>query len=89
VLVEAGDRQPRTLANAFREAVSTEDRTSNHSIGQRTARALTDHLAQLDRVYETGEARFQAAMPELKIDGIADGSLRELAQWAGELVRHP
>ncbi|MEH3100967.1 type I-E CRISPR-associated protein Cas7/Cse4/CasC [Sphingomonas adhaesiva] len=89
MLVEAGDRQPRTLANAFREAVATLDRDSNRSLAQRTARALTDHLAEMDRVYDTGEARFQAAVAELRIDGIPDGSLRELAAWAGDLVRHP
>ncbi|WP_433911126.1 type I-E CRISPR-associated protein Cas7/Cse4/CasC [Sphingomonas yabuuchiae] len=87
VLVEAGDRQPRTLANAFRDAVALVDRESNHSLGNRSAAALTAHLAEMDRVYETDEARRQAAMADLKLDGVADGSLRQLAEWAGGLVR--
>lgn len=87
VLVEAGDRQPRTLANAFRDAVALVDRESNHSLGNRSAAALTAHLAEMDRVYETDEVRRQAAMADLKLDGVADGSLRQLAEWAGGLVR--
>jgi CRISPR system Cascade subunit CasC len=87
VLVEAGDRQPRTLANAFREAVALTDRQSNESLSHRTAAALHGHLAEMDRVYETGEVRRQAAMSTLKLDGIGDASLRELAVWAGALVR--
>ena len=87
VLVEAGDRQPRTLANAFRDAVALTDRASNQSLGHRTAEAMRAHLDEMDRIYETGEVRRQAATDTLKIDPIANGSLRELAGWAGGLVR--
>jgi CRISPR system Cascade subunit CasC len=87
VLVEAGDRQPRTLANAFRDAIATEDRTSNRSLGNRTAQAMAGHLADLDRMYETGEARRLAALPDLAVPDVANGSLRELAAWAGSIVR--
>ena len=87
VLVEAGDRQPRTLANAFRDAVALVDRGSNETLGTRAAAKLHTHLGEMDAVYETGEARRHAALPQLKLDGVADGSLRELADWAGALVR--
>ncbi|WP_343526967.1 type I-E CRISPR-associated protein Cas7/Cse4/CasC [Sphingomonas sp.] len=87
VLVEAGDRQPRTLANAFRDAVALADRKSNRSLGNRAAGKLHDHLAAMDRMYETGEVRRHAALPDLALPAIADGSLRELADWAGSLVR--
>lgn len=87
VLVEAGDRQPRTLANAFRNAIATEDRGSNHSLGHRTAQAMAGHLADLDRMYETGEARRLAALSDLALPKVANGSLRELAAWAGGVVR--
>ncbi|MEH3048596.1 type I-E CRISPR-associated protein Cas7/Cse4/CasC [Sphingomonas adhaesiva] len=87
VLVEAGDRQPRTLANAFRDAVPTQDVASNHSLGHRTAQKLLGHLQALDAMYDTGEARRHARLPDLALDGIADGSLREVADWAGALVR--
>lgn len=87
VLVEAGDRQPRTLANAFRDAVPLTDRESNHSLGHRTAATLRKHLADMDAAYETGEARRHMALPDLALTGIDDGNLRELAAWAGDIVR--
>ena len=87
VLVEAGDRQPRTLANAFRDTVALVNRNSNETLGARAAKALNGHLNEMDAVYETGEARRHAALPQLKLDGVADGSLRELADWVGALVR--
>ncbi len=87
VLVEAGDRQPRTLANAFRDAVATHDAGSNHSLGHRTAQKLKGHLDQMDAMYETGEARRHAALPDLSLDPIPGHNLRELADWAGALVR--
>ena len=83
----AGDRQPRTLANAFRDAVPLTDRESNRSLGHRTARTLLDHLGAMDAMYETGEARRHAALPDLALAGVAGGSLRELAGWAGGIVR--
>ena len=49
VLVEAGDRQPRTLANAFRDPVKL-DRGLNESVGRRAADALHTHLSQMDAV---------------------------------------
>ncbi len=88
VLVEAGDRQPRTLANAFRDAVALNDRDTNHSLGHRTAGKLAGYLGQMDRMYETGEARRHAAIDDLALGkDIANGSIRELAAWAGGLVR--
>ncbi|MWC44769.1 type I-E CRISPR-associated protein Cas7/Cse4/CasC [Sphingomonas carotinifaciens] len=88
VLVEAGDRQPRTLANAFRDAVALDDRDTNHSLGHRTAGKLAGYLGQMDRMYETGEARRHAAIDDLALGkDIPNGSIRELATWAGGLVR--
>ena len=87
VLVEAGDRQPRTLANAFRDAVPLTDRSTNRTLGHRTAAAMLGHLEAMDKVYETGEARRQMALPDLELAGIDNGSLRELADWAGGIVR--
>lgn len=86
VLVEAGDRQPRTLANAFRDAIATKH-DPDGSLGQRTAQAMAKHLADYDGLYETGEARRLTAMPDLAFDGVANGPLRELAAWAGTIVR--
>jgi CRISPR system Cascade subunit CasC len=87
VLVEAGDRQPRTLANAFRDAVPLVDRGSNHGLGHRTAGTMRSHLQAMDDAYETGEARRQMALPDLALAGIDNGPLRQLADWAGGVVR--
>ena len=86
VLVEAGDRQPRTLANAFRDPVSL-DCGPNESIGRRAADAMAKHLADLDTMYATGEARRQAALPDLRLGGVDSGTLPDLAAWAGGVVR--
>jgi CRISPR system Cascade subunit CasC len=86
VLVEAGDRQPRTLANAFRDPVSLEHGL-NESLGRRTADKLLGHLAALDDMYATGEARRHAALPDLALAGVDGGSLPALAAWAGGIVR--
>lgn len=77
MLVEAGDRQPRSLAEAFRDPTAPE-------MGAATE-ALTDHLAALDRAYETGEERRVLTLRNAPVPGAAPGSLRELAAWAAEL----
>ena len=87
VLVEAGDRQPRTLANAFRDPVALVERDSNRGLGFRTAKALTDHLSAMDGAYATGEARRHMALPDLALAGVEAGNVGELASWAGAIVR--
>jgi CRISPR system Cascade subunit CasC len=54
VLVETGARQPRSLANAFRDA----GRASVRDATQR----LSDHLGRLDAMYGAGETRRAAAL---------------------------
>ena len=74
MLVEAGDRQPRSLAEAFRRpcAPSLED----------AERAAVAHLENLDRTYETGEVR-----QFLGLKGTDGLSMRDLAAWGGRAVR--
>ncbi len=83
VLVEVGDRQPRTLANAFRDAVPLTDRDSNRGLGFRTAKAMLGYLTDMDAMYETGEGRRHAALPDLRLAGVESGSVAALARWAG------
>jgi len=87
VLVEAGDRQPRTLANAFRDPVALTDRDSNRGLGHRTAATLLAHLSAMDEAYDTGEARRHMALPDLRLEGVERANLRDLAAWAGGIVR--
>jgi CRISPR system Cascade subunit CasC len=86
VLVEAGDRQPRTLANAFRDDVPLQ---GEGTLLGRTARALSRELAELDAMFGPGEARLLAAREDAALlgTGVTRMTLPELATRAGALVR--
>lgn len=59
VLVEAGNAQPRTLANAFQKAVRGRDLLNS------TYQALASHLGDLDGMYgRSGERRLAALGPK-------------------------
>lgn len=74
LLVEAGDRQPRSLAEAFRTPCKAET-------GQAVA-ALSAHLATLDSAYATGEARRVMSLANAEVPGAARGTLADLASFA-------
>ena len=78
MLLEAGDRQPRSMAEAFRSpcAPRTDD-----AIG-----ALVGHLAALDAAYATGETRKVMSLAEADVPLAEAGTLGDLAVWAQELV---
>ena len=79
VLAEAGDRQPRSLAEAFREPCAP-------SAGE-AEEAAHRHLANLDRMFGTGEARRSASLSYRETPGSDAVTLEELARWAGEALR--
>ena len=79
MLIEAGDRQPRSLAAAYRKPVS-------HDCAAAVA-ALNDHLALLDETYETGEARRYLSLVDTPLNGAEKRSLKALAAWAAERVK--
>jgi len=74
MLLEAGDRQPRSLAEAYRAPCSAET-------GQAVA-ALADHLAALDAAYATGETRRAMSLANSELPGTERGSLAQLAVFA-------
>ena len=89
VLVEAGDAQPRSLANAFLRPVSCRDSPLENSLV-----ALAAHLGDLDRVYEGGERRQTVGLGDVggfvERAGAQDaGSLSSLADWAAAQVLVP
>jgi CRISPR system Cascade subunit CasC len=84
ILIEAGDRQPRTLANAFRDAVPLKT-GANRLLGM-TVERLAGHLTRLDEAYGGDEARRQLA-PEETISNIPALKLDTLAKWAADQVR--
>lgn len=74
VLLEAGDRQPRSLAEAFRDACAPGTAPA--------VVALSDHLAALDAAYATGEARRLMSLANTDLPNAERGTLVDLAAWA-------
>ncbi|MBC7165499.1 MAG: type I-E CRISPR-associated protein Cas7/Cse4/CasC [Roseovarius sp.] len=81
MLLEAGDRQPRSLAEAFREPCPPET-------GQAVA-ALSEHLSALDAAYATGEARRVMTLANRDLPGAERGTLADLAEFARDLAMRP
>ncbi len=83
MLVEAGSRQPRSLANAFLKPVKAAG-----DLRQQTLSALVEHLTDLDGMYGVREQRSYAALRE--VNGLtavrADGGLDGLTGWAAAIV---
>ncbi|WP_347267666.1 type I-E CRISPR-associated protein Cas7/Cse4/CasC [Paracoccus sp. (in: a-proteobacteria)] len=78
LLLESGDRQPRSLAEAFR--IPTAPETSQ------AVAALAEHLTALDQAYATGEDRRLMSLVNRDIPGATRGTLAELAGFAGALA---
>ena len=79
MLIEAGSRQPRSLANAFRDPVKAQTSAA--------ARALADYLAKLDSAYGAREARRVMSVEEARLAGADRVSLDSLAAWASNVFR--
>jgi CRISPR system Cascade subunit CasC len=85
MLVEFGKRQPRTLANAFRDPVELD--AKGGTLG-RAAQALAAHLARIDEAYGAAEARrFLAVEPGANLPAAERLPLDRLATWAADAVR--
>jgi CRISPR system Cascade subunit CasC len=78
VLVEAGDRQPRSLSAAYRGKLKP-DLTS-------AMVATAQHLGDMDRLYETGERRRALSRSSEALPNAPRGSIRDIAEWAKTAV---
>ena len=81
MLLEAGNRQPRSLAEAYRKPCEAHIDPA--------ADALSRHLAELDEAYATGETRKVMSLRKLEdvqLPGAVRGTLADLAQWAQNLT---
>jgi CRISPR system Cascade subunit CasC len=78
MLLEAGDRQPRSLAGAYRRATEPDL--------DRAVEAMDAHLKRLDAAYATGEQRRCLSLADAALAGVETGSLATLAAWAAERV---
>ena len=78
MLLEAGNRQPRSLAGAFR--------TPCKPHLEPAVKALSDHLDALDQAYATGEKRrHMLCLIDATVPQSDSGPLAELATWARAL----
>ncbi len=81
MLVEAGSRQPRSLANAFREPVE------KPQVGEATS-ALSCHLSKLDEAYGRRESRRIMSLDDCDVPRAERVNLDDLATWATDAVRN-
>lgn len=83
VLAEVGERQPRTLANAFLDPV----RLDSPDLMGRTAKALAGYVAAVDAMYGPGENRwFACRLPEAQVPDAARTTLPGLAKELSQAV---
>jgi CRISPR system Cascade subunit CasC len=78
MLVEAGHRQPRTLANAFRQPVK--------ALSSAAVAALSSHIEKVDQTYGAHETRRHLSINEADLSGSTLVPLNDLAAFAGEVV---
>ena len=79
MLVEAGDRQPRSLSGAFRDSCPPQM--------EATLKRLAEYLEKLDRAYATGESRRFMSLEETQLSNAQSLSLPELAQWVETIIQ--
>ena len=80
MLIEAGSRQPRSLANAYRNPSAAQvDNATND---------LSCHLQKLDNAYGAKETRRVMSVEDCDIPGSERMCLDDLASWAADAVRN-
>lgn len=82
ILVETGNRQPRTLANAFRKAV----RLGQGDVAETAITALDQHLSRLDSAYGANEQRRQLSTLDADLADVERATLDALAAFAAAAV---
>ena len=80
MLIEAGSRQPRSLANAYRQPVKAQI--------DKATKQLAVYLAKLDSAYGANEARKVMSVEACDVPNAEGMSLHDLASWAAAAVRN-
>ena len=80
MLIEAGSRQPRSLANAFRTPVKAQTAVAVDT--------LAAHLTKLDAAYGARERRRVMAVDDCELPQAERLCLDDLAAWVAETVRN-
>ena len=79
MLLEAGDRQPRSLAEAYRRPAAPELDDAAEKLGAQ--------IAAFDRAYKTEEKRICLNLSGAKLDETPIAPLKDLAAWAEARVK--
>ena len=79
MLIEAGSRQPRSLANAYREPARARIEAAT--------KELAGYLDKLDKAYGGKEVRRMMSVEDCDIPGAESLCLDDLATWAADTVR--
>ena len=79
MLIEAGSRQPRSLANAYRGAVKAQVSAAGD--------ALSEYLGKIDAAYGANEARRFMAIEDCELPAAERVCLDDLAAWAADAIR--
>jgi CRISPR system Cascade subunit CasC len=85
VLMEAGARQPRTLANAFRNAIPLHG--NRQPLLDAAVATMGDHLSKLDGGYGRHESRRALNLSSVALASATPLDLDALATWGAEAVR--
>ena len=80
ILIEAGSRQPRSLANAYREPARARIEAATEK--------LVGHLGKLDAAYGGKEVRRVMSVEDCDIPNAERLCLDDLATWAADAVRN-
>ena len=79
MLIEAGARQPRSLANAYRSAVRAQVSAASEALG--------GYLGKIDAAYGANEARRFMAIEDCELPAAERVCLDDLASWAADVAR--
>ena len=79
MLIEAGSRQPRSLANAFRSPVAAQVSDA--------VEAMSCHMSKLDGAYGARESRRVMSVDPCEMPNADRLALDDLASWAADAVR--
>jgi CRISPR system Cascade subunit CasC len=84
LMVEAGDDQPRTLANAFRQAVPLQG-----NVFEQTMVAVQAHLHQLDAAYGAQTQRVQLSVTAPAVAGVDVHNMQAVVAWLQAQLQSP
>ena len=79
LLIEAGEYQPRSLAEAFRKPCK--------ALVDEAEAAVNTHIEKIDAAYGTNEARRSMSLTGTPISGTELLPLSDLAAWAGSAIQ--